>query len=172
MKGSRTLSLAAFGLAAALAWDACAQDGKQQAAAVFQAPRLALDKGATACVGLLQDALRLTVDGDHQELSSWHPVDTRSRTFWTAQVDHAGNRGAFVGVTPTEGARCDGQTVRVSYLKQDCKAAIAELGKGGSSPVSMSSATVIQRDATGRLTMFLPGGAGCVFVEMAVLYGR
>ena len=138
----------------------------------FQAPRLALDRGATACVGLFVDVLRLTVEPEHQELSSWHPSQPATRTFWTAQVDRAGARGSFVGVTPTAEGRCDSQAVRVSYLKADCKTAVAALGKGGSVPVPMYDATVIQKDSTGRLSMFLQAGTGCVHVEMATLYGR
>jgi hypothetical protein len=141
-------------------------------ASKFKAPRVALDRGATACVGLLQDALRLTVEPDHDELSSWNPKDTDKRTFWSATVDRAGERGAFVGVTPSEGSHCDAQTMRVSYLKQDCKTAVAAVGKTGTAALSMGSATVVQRDAAGRLAMYLPGGTGCVLVEMAVLYGR
>ena len=138
----------------------------------YQAPKLALDRGATACVGFFVDALRLTVEAEHQELSSWHPLQPSARTFWTAQVDRHGARGSFVGVVPTAEGRCDAQTVRVSYLKADCKAAVAALGRGGSQPVAMYDATVIQKDSTGRLSMFLPAGAGCVHVEMATLYGR
>ncbi len=72
----------------------------QQAAAettpppLFQAPHLALDHGATACVGVLEDALKLTVDPKHHELSSWHPTQPATRTFWAAAVDHGGSQGA------------------------------------------------------------------------------
>lgn len=138
----------------------------------FKAPRVALDRGATACVGLLQDALKLTVEPEHEELSSWNPKDTDKRTFWSATVDRAGERGAFVSVTPSEGSHCDAQTVRVSYLKQDCKGVVAALAKAGTVALPVGSATIVQRDAAGRLAMYLPGGAGCVLVEMAVLYGR
>lgn len=138
----------------------------------YQAPKLALDRGATACVGFFVDALRITVEAEHQELSSWHPTQPASRTFWTAQVDRNGTRGSFVGVVPTPEGKCDAQTVRATYLKVDCKAAVASLGKGGSPPVAMYDATVIQKDTTGRLSMFLQAGAGCVHLEMATLYGR
>ena len=138
----------------------------------YQAPKLALDRGATSCVGFFVDALRITVEAEHQELSSWHPTQPASRTFWTAQVDRQGARGSFVGVVPTAEGKCDAQTVRATYLKIDCKAAVAALGKGGSAPVPMYDATVIQKDSTGRLSMFLQAGSGCVHLEMATLYGR
>jgi hypothetical protein len=138
----------------------------------FQAPHLALDHGATACVGVLEDALKLTIDPNHQELSSWHPTQAGTRTFWAAAVDHGGARGSYVAVTPTEDRHCDAATVRVAYLAQSCKSAVAALGKSAADVETMGEATVIRRDAAGRLSMYLPGGAGCVHVEMATLYGR
>lgn len=138
----------------------------------YQAPKLALDRGATSCVGFFVDALRITVEAEHQELSSWHPTQPAARTFWTAQVDRQGARGSFIGVVPTAEGKCDAQTVRATYLKVDCKAAVAAWGKGGSAPVAMYDATVIQKDLTGRLSMFLQAGPGCVHLEMATLYGR
>ncbi|SKA40358.1 hypothetical protein SAMN02745126_06338 [Enhydrobacter aerosaccus] len=188
MTRNRSAALCASLLASALASGPCfAQSAAQAASAAppqavvpaapaapasFQAPRIALDRGATSCVGLMQDALKLTVEPEHQELSSWHPTQPDSRTFWSVQVDRGGARGSFVGVTPTEDRHCDAETVRVSYLKQDCKAVIAAQGKSAAAAMPMGEATIIQRDVNGRLAMFLPGGQGCVLVEMATLYGR
>jgi hypothetical protein len=169
-KGRRALvmALAVWGMAAG----ASAQQGAvQEGGAQYQAPRVALDKGATTCVGLLQDAMKLTVEAEHQELSSWHPREVDKRTLWAASVDRGGERGSFVGVTPAEDRRCDAQTVRASWLKQECKAVVGALPKG-SETVTMGAATVIRRDQAGRLSMYLPAGPGCMHLEMAVLYGR
>ncbi len=172
-KGRRALivALAVWGMTGG----ASAQQGAVQAAAQggaqYQAPRVALDKGATTCVGLLQDAMKLTVDPDHHELSSWYPREVDKRTLWAASVDRGGERGSFVGVTPAEEHRCDAQTVRASWLKQECKAVVGALPKG-TETVSMGTATVIRRDQAGRLSMYLPAGPGCMHLEMAVLYGR
>jgi len=171
-RGALVMVLAALGMSSgASAQQGAGANPPAQVAAQYQAPRLALDKGATTCVGLLQDAMKLTVDPDHQELSSWYPREVDKRTLWAASVDRGGERGSFVGVTPAEDHRCDAQTVRASWLKQECKAVVGALPKG-TETVTMGAATVIRRDQAGRLSMYLPAGPGCMHLEMAVLYGR
>ncbi|MCA0248266.1 MAG: hypothetical protein LCH93_16760 [Proteobacteria bacterium] len=140
----------------------------------FEAPAVALEKGAHACVGILFDALRSTVEGEHAEYSSWHAQQPGTRTFWTAQVEKGTNRAAFVSATPVGDRRCDASAVRVSYSANACKAVIQTvIGKPNvSQPTPIGDATLINRDATGRTSIFMNAGAGCVTLEMATLYGQ
>lgn len=140
----------------------------------FEAPAVALEKGAHACVGILFDALRTTVDGEHSEYSSWHAQQPASRTFWTAQVEKGTNRAAFVSATPVGDRRCDASAVRVSYSANACKAVIQTVaGKPNvSQPTPIGDATLINRDASGRTSIFMNAGPGCVTIEMATLYGQ
>jgi hypothetical protein len=93
--------------------------------AAIQADRIALERGAGMCVGLLHEALKLNVEVAHVEASSWHPMQPDLRTFWPVEADKGGNRATWIGVTPTEGRHCDASTVRVDWLKQECKAVAA-----------------------------------------------
>lgn len=140
----------------------------------FEAPGVALEKGAHACVGILFDALRTTVDGEHSEYSSWHAQQPSARTFWTAQVEKGTNRAAFISATPVGDRRCDASAVRVSYSANACKAVIQTVaGKPNvSTPTPIGDATLINRDATGRTSIFMAAGTGCVTIEMAALYGQ
>lgn len=140
----------------------------------FQAPQVALEKGAHACVGILYDALRGTIEGEHAEYSSWNAAQPGSRTFWSAQVEKGTNRAAFVSATPVGDRRCDAASVRISYSANACKVVIGAIaGKPNvSQPTAMADATLINRDANGRASLFMAAGTGCVTIEMATLYGQ
>ena len=140
----------------------------------FEAPAVALEKGAHACVGILFDALRSTVEGEHSEYSSWNAQQPGARTFWTAQVEKGTNRAAFVSATPVGDRRCDASAVRVSYSANACKAVIqAVAGKPNvAQPTPIGDATLINRECTCRASIFMNAGTGCVTLEMATLYGQ
>lgn len=140
----------------------------------FEAPQVALERGAHTCVGILFEALRTTVDGEHSEYSSWNAAQPAARTFWTAAAEKGTNRMAYVAATPVGDRRCDASAVRVSYSANACKVVMsAVVGKPNVSPATpMGDATLINRDLNGRAALFMPAGAGCVTVEMATLYGQ
>jgi hypothetical protein len=164
---------------------ATAETAAPQQAPAGQSPFAALEQakklGVRACLPVYNDLLSRTINSEHVAVTNWNKETPDLSTIFSMnllKIAGANNPApraiGFVSATPTAGARCDGELVRVQPSSLSCDEIAGNLTKANKpAPQITNEIRIYAPDATGLSLILLPGVAsGCVVIGSGVYYGK
>ncbi len=153
--------------------------GPEPEAPKFAAVIEAEKSGVKACLPLLGDLSRLSIDAPHTAVSTWNKDRPNERMFSAMNFLSYSNATApralsIVAATPTPKSHCDGANVRIQPSKLDCSQIAADFKQQKvPDPQAIGDQLLYPPDRFGQRIVLLPAATtGCVVVSTGGYYGK